>query len=180
MSLKQYKSGDMQIFYKIIQGSFKGRVVSLGIAFRTYDAPIGYLPFYGVNDFDFSGETSLKEELMARLPINLSSVASPHTLLIKEAAGDPEFTGSGDENSIDIQQTVKKDLLGYAMACASGIFVDGIMTALGGPVIKSLASKLIQSKVKQFIVSKGISGVTKKYLKEQSNFDTGKLLSSVP
>lgn len=180
MTLKQYRSGDVHIIYKIITVRSKGRVINLGMAFRTYDGPVGYFPFYGANDFDFSGETSLKEEVMARLPINLSSAGSPHTYLIKEAAGDVEFLGSGDGDMTDIQQQVRRDLLSHAMACASGVFVDGIMVAIGGPAIKSLVDQLIRSKVKQFILSKAISGAAKKHLKEYGNFDAGRLLNQVP
>lgn len=180
MALRQYKSGDSYILYKIIIGTPNGKPVNLGIAFRTPDGPIGYLPFYGANDFDFSGETSLKEELMARLPINLSAARSPHTALIRAAAGDVEFLGSGEADIIDIQQLVKGDLLSHAMACASGVFVDGIMMALGGPAIKSVVNQLINSKLRQFIISKAISSSAKRHLKEQGNIDVGRLLSHVP
>ena len=180
MPLKQYKSGETDIFYKTMTGTHKGKVIALGMAFRTHDAPIGYLPFYAVNDFDFSGETSFKEQLMARLPINLSAAGSPHTLLLKEAAGDVEFLGSGDESLTDIQQLVRKDLVRHAMACASGVFVDGVMTALGGPAIKSAVSHLVKSKIKQFILSRAISGAAKTCLKEQGGVDANKFLSASP
>lgn len=180
MALKQYRSGDADILFKVIKGTYNGKSVALGIAFRTHDAPIGYFPFYGAKDFDFSGETSLKEEILARLPIDLSAAGSPHTLLIKEAAGDVEFLGAGDGDMTDIQQLVKRDLVRHAMACASGVFVDGIMLALGGPTIKSLVDQFVKSKIQQFILSKAITGATKKYLKEQGNLDVDRLLSHVP
>ena len=91
--MKAYNSGQMKIWYKIIRGKghptfidTKNEIYNLGVAFRSQDSPIGYMPFYGVNDFDLSGNTTLKEELWARLPIDMSSVASPHTLLLKEVA----------------------------------------------------------------------------------------------
>jgi hypothetical protein len=189
MTLKQYRQDGTQVFFKVINGrphpSFveatsKNKSFNIGIAFRTHDAPIGYFPFYGANDFNFSGDTSFKEEVLARLPISLSSVASPHSLLIKETAGDVEFLGSGDEKLEDIQQLVKNDLLRHAMVSASGVFIDGIMVALGGPAIKSVVNQLIKSKVKQFVLSRAISGAAKKYLKENSGFDANKFLSDIP
>jgi hypothetical protein len=117
---------------------------------------------------------------MARLPIDLSAAGSPHTLLIKEAAGDVEFLGSGDENLTDIQQLVKKDLLRHAMACASGVFVDGVMLTLGGPAIKSMVEQFVKSGVRQFILSKAISGGIKNRLKAQGNFERDRFLTSAP
>lgn len=180
MPMKQYKSDNTDILYKIIKSRQKGNVIAIGIAFRTRDAPIGYFPFYGINDFDFSGTTSLKEELMARFPINLSSAGSPHSLLIREAAGDVEFLGSGDADLTDIQRLVKIDLLRHAMVCASGVLVDGVMMALGGPAIKSVINQLFKSSIKQFIISKAISNEAKKFLKDQGNIDAGKLLTHAP
>lgn len=180
MALKQYTSGHANILFKVINGTYKGRTVALGIAFRTPDAPIGYFPFYGANDFDFSGETSLKEQILARLPIDLSAAGSPHSLLIKEAASDVEFLGSGDEHLTDIQQLVKRDLVRHAMAYASGVFVDGVMLALGGPTIRSLVDQFVKSKIRQFILSKAMTGATKAYLKQQGNLDIDRLLSHVP
>ncbi len=189
MAMKSYRNGNTQIFFKILTGppnpSFtnkkaKSQVYNLGIAFRTSTAPVGYLPFYGVNDFDFSGETSLKEVLFSMLPINLSAAASPHSLLLKAAANDVEFLGSGEEDARDIQGLVKHDLLKHAMAAASGVFIDGVMTALGGPGINAVIQKLMKSKVKQFLVSKAISGQVKKMLKDQRNFDADKFLKNVP
>jgi hypothetical protein len=180
MTLKQYRSGGNLILYKVVHHNHRGRMVALGIAFRTQDAPIGYFPFFGADDFDFSGETSLREELLARLPINLSAAGSPHSLLIKEAAGDVEFLGSGDGDLTDIQQLVKKDLLRHAMACASGVFVDGIMLALGGPAITSVVGQFTKSKVQQFILSKAISSAAKKHIKEQGRVDVSSLLNHVP
>lgn len=189
MTLKAYQSGGTQILFKVISGKphprfrqdpSKDRVLNLGIAFRTQDAPIGYFPFYGSNDFDFSGETSFKEMVLARLPINLSSPASPHTLLLQATAEDVEFLGSGNEQLKDTQKLVQNDLLSHAMRCASGVFIDGVMMALGGTAIKSLVQQFTKSKIKQFIFSKSISSAGKSWLKTQANVDADRFLSEVP
>jgi hypothetical protein len=189
MALKRYSTGNTDVLFKIIQGkphpTFRGVhsrnvPVDLGMAFRTSDTPIGYLPFFSAKDFNLSGETSFKEEVLARMPIDLSSAASPHTILIQETLADVEFTGSGSEVLADIQQLVKKDVLRRAMAAASGVLVDGIMLALGGPAIRTAVDQLVASKVKQFILSRSISAATKKYLKEHGGVDAGALLNDVP
>jgi hypothetical protein len=189
MAMQRYRAGNMTIMFKLITGkphpTFAPRraaasAVNLGIAFRSADGPIGYLPFYGAKDFDLNGETSNMERLLSRLPIDLSSVASPHTLLLREAAGDVEFLGSGSEELVDIQSAVKGDLRRHAMACASGVLVDGVMTALGGPAIKSLVDQMVKSKLKQFMLSKAMSAGAKKYLKDQSNLDPDMFLQLAP
>lgn len=189
MTLRTYKSGDTEIWFKVIKGqrhpSFKAsasetRLFPLGIAFRTRDAPIGYLPFYGAKDFDLSGETSFKEQVLSRLPIDFSSAASPHTLLIVNASEDPDFAGAGDGDPNNIQQAIMRDRLSHAMRAASGVFVDGVMAALGGPAIKSLANQLVQSKVKQFVLSRAMSAAAKNHLKQQGNFDVDKFLNGIP
>jgi hypothetical protein len=180
MALKKYQSGGLTVMYKTITERVGSRQVALGLAFRTADAPIGYLPFYSAHDFDFSGETSLKEQLLARLTMGIWTAGSPHALLIKAAAGDVEFLGSGDEELQDIQRLVRMDLHRYAMSCASGVFVEGIMLALGGPTIKAMVQPLLKSRVQQFIVAKAISGATKQYLKDQGRLDADKLLSQAP
>ena len=174
--LKSFESGEMTVWYKVISGSphpsfakTGSRKIDLGIAFRSHDSPIGYYPFFGENDFNFSGETEIKEHILARLPIDLSSIASPHTLLIKATAEDIEFLGSGaGGNLIDIQKEVRLDLTKHAMRAASGVMVDGIMAALGGPVIKSVVSQFAKSAVKRFVISKSIGSAVKTYLKKTS------------
>jgi hypothetical protein len=189
MALQEYRKGSMTVMFKVIQGkphpTFSiGRsgqkLVDLGIAFRSVDGPIGYLPFYGAKDFDLNGDTSRKEAFLARLPIDLSSVASPHTLLLKEAAGDVEFLGSGSEALMDIQMAVKNDLRRHAMSCASGVLIDGVMVALGGPAIKSLVEHMVKAKVKQFMLSKAMSGAVKTYLKDQASLDADMFLRLAP
>lgn len=189
MPLQHYRSGPLLIHYKLIKGTphptfagqaNRGRQVALGFAFRTDDAPVGYVPFYNARDFDLSGETSFIEQVASRLPIDLSSIASPHTLLLREAAGDVEFLGSGSEVLPDIQQAVKKDLLQHALAAASGVFIDGLMLSLGGPTIKTAVAQMLRSKVAQFIVSKSISAAAKKHLKDSSRVDIDRLLSEIP
>ncbi len=180
MALKQYQSGGLRVGHKILRAPVNGQMLAIGIAFRTDDAPIGYLPFYGAKDFDFSGTTTFKEEMLARLPIDLSAAGSPHTLLIKAAAGDVEFLGSGDPDRVDIQQHVKRDLVRHAMACASGVFVDGVMLSLGGPTLRTLVEQLVSSRVKQFLLSKAISAAARKTLREQANFDPDLFLERVP
>ena len=189
MTLKTYTSGDTKIWFKVIKGkphpgfrdaAFNNQLFSLGIAFRTRDAPIGYFPFYGPKDFNLSGETSFKEQVLSRLPIDFSAAASPHTLLISEASEDVEFLGAGDGDTTDIQQAVKTDRLSHAMRAASGVFIDGVMASLGGPAIKSVVDQLIQSKVKQFLLSRAITGAAKNHLKSQSHFDVDRFLSGVP
>lgn len=189
MALKTYKSGGTDIWFKIIKGqaheSFRSaasnkQLVPLGIAFRTREAPIGYLPFFSTKDFDLSGETSFKEEVLSRLPLDLSSPASPHTLLIAAAQADVEFAGSGEDELPDILEALKNDRLRHAMRAASGVLVDGVMLALGGPAIKTLVGQLTQSTVKQFILSRAITSAAKNHLKSQGNFDVDKFLSAVP
>jgi len=189
MAMQQYRKGDMTVMFKLIKGKphptfalgrSGAQPVNLGIAFRSVDGPIGYLPFFGATDFDLNGETSRKEWFLARLPIDLSSVASPHTLLLKEAAGDVEFLGSGSEELIDIQSAVKSDLRRHAMSCASGVLVDGVMAALGGPAIKTLVEQMIKSKIKQFMLSKAMSAAAKQYLKDQGNLDPDMFLQLAP
>jgi len=189
MTLKTYKSGDTEIWFKVIKGkahpffrqaSAQDRQFNLGIAFRTREAPIGYFPFYGAKDFNLSGETSFKEEVLSRLPIDFSAAASPHTLLICEASEDVEFLGVGDGDTVDIQQAVKQDRLSHAMRAASGVFIDGVMAGLGGPAIKSVVDQLIRSKIRQFVLSKAISGAAKHHLKQQGNFDVDKFLGGAP
>lgn len=172
MALEQYRSGDLVILRKTIMGTPKGKPVALGMAFRTHDAPIGYLPFYGPHDFDFSGDTSWKEQVLARLPVDLSPTGSPHALLLQQTAGDVGFLGSGDEYLTDIQRPVRQDLLRYAMHCASGAFIDGVMVALGGPTLKSAARLALRSKVQQFIFSRAMGGAAKHLLKMQRGFDS--------
>jgi len=94
-----------------------------------------------MHDFDLSGQTSFKEEVLARLPIDFSAAASPHTLLIQQASEDPEFAGNGEADLPDIGQAVRHDRLQHAMNAASGVLVDGLMAALGGPAIKSLVGQ---------------------------------------
>ena len=180
MALNQYKSGNQVIYWKLIEAAPKGVQMPIGIAFRTMDGPIGYLPFYGANDFDFNGTTSFKEEVMARLPINLSAAGSPHTLLLKKAWEDVEFLGAGDGDMVDIQQQVKRDVVQHAMHCAAGVFIDGIMVSLGGPTVKTLVGQLLKSKARQFIVSKAMSAAIKQQLKAQADFDTDRILKGKP
>jgi hypothetical protein len=186
MALTHYQNGGTLILYKTIRGSAhpgfankssKAQVVDLGMAFRTNDAPIGYLPFYGSRDFNLSGDTSFIEEALARLPIDLSAAASPHTLLLQQTAADLEFLGTGSPDLPDIARAVKLDLLQHAMAAASGVLVDGIMASLGGPAINAVVSQMIKSKVKQFVVSKSIGAVAKKHLKEAGRIDVDRFLS---
>lgn len=189
MALKQHRSGTVVIYHKVIQGTahptFRKKppapqTVNLGIAFRTHDAPIGYFPFYGPRDFNLSGDTSLLEEALSRSPIDLSSAASPHSLLLEQAAGDLEFLGSGGDELVDIQQAVKLDQLRHAFAAASGVLIDGLMTSLGGAAVSSIVNQMIRSKVRQFIVSKGISAVAKKYLKDAARVDADRMLKELP
>lgn len=189
MTLQMYKSGRTQVWFKVItgkahpsfaEGRSKDQIHNLGIAFRTQDAPIGYLPFFGSKDFNLNGETSFKEQVLSRLPIDFSGTASPHTLLIKEAAEDVEFMGAGSEDMVDIELAVRHDLLSHGMRLASGVFVDGIMMGLGGPVIKSLLSQLMTSKIKQFVLSKAMTSAIKTHLKEEGNFDVDNFLKAAP
>ncbi len=189
MALSTYVADGIQVQFKMIQGKphpmFRDRtspnkLVRLGIAFRSSDAPIGYFPFYCANDFDMSGDVSLTEWALAHAPVNLSAAASPHTLLIQESLADVEFTGAGSEDAVDIQQSVKRDLNQQAMAAASGVFVDGVMLALGGPTINSMVGQLVKSPVRQFVISKSISAATKAYLKSTTPMDADRLLDGVP
>lgn len=189
MTLRTYTSGDTRIWFKVITGkahpAFRAlgaadTVRNLGIAFRTYDAPVGYLPFYAPKDFNLDGRTSLLERGVGLCPIDMSAPASPHTLLIREAAGDLEFLGSGEADLADIGRNVRNDLLGHAMRAASGVFVDSVMLALGGPAIRQLAGQLVASPIKQFLVSRAISGAAKRYLKHQGNVDVDRLLDTAP
>lgn len=188
MALSQYRSGNALVHYKLIKGTahptFAGSLnpapVALGLAFRTADAPLGYLCFYGARDFDLSGDVSWVEQAVSRLPVDMSAVASPPTRLLQAAAADLEFLGSGEADLTDIQRPVRNDLLGHAMRAASGVLVDGIMLALGGPSINALVGQLVTSKVKQFIVSKAISAVAKQQLKAAAGFDAGKFLGQAP
>ena len=179
MTMEHYHSGGTKIYYKTITARPKGAEIPIGMAFRTIEAPIGYLPFYDVNDFDFSGGASIKERILANISLGLSSAASPHTLLIQQASVDFQFTGI-DAESNNIQQKVRLDLIKYPFICAKGVFVESIMTALGGPAISSVANKLVKSRVKQFIISKGISSEAKTHLKRQGNIDTEKWLVNAP
>lgn len=164
--------------YKIIKGrphpnyrnSNSKQTYEIGIAFRTGDAPLGYFPFYDEDDFDFSGETSWKEKIMANLPVDLSSVASPYTLLVQGAAADVEFLGSGNPDLNDIQREVRLDLTSHAMASASGVFVDGVMLAIGGAAIQSIVRQFTKSAVKRFLVSKAIGAGAKNLLKKQAKY----------
>lgn len=187
MALTQSRGGAVMTYHKVIRGkphptfaskTNPNQIFDLGVAFRTQDAPLGYVPFYSRNDFDLSGQTSFKEEVLARLPIDFSAVASPHTLLIQQASEDPEFAGSGEADLPEIGPAVRRDRLQHAMTAASGVLVDGLMTAFGGPAINSLVRQLVASKIKQFIVSTSISALTKKQLKAAAGIDLDRL--SVP
>lgn len=180
MALKRYRSGDTDVYFKNMTVRVNGRPVIVGIAFRTKDAPIGYMPFYDKNDFNCDGATSLKERVFSRLPIDMSAAASPHTLLMRAAAEDPEFAASGEDSElVDIQRLVRNDLMRHAGSAAAGVLVDGIMTALGGPAIKTFVNQVVQSPVKQFIFSKAISGTAKSALKSQG-VNTSNFLSTPP
>ena len=189
MALRTYTSADTRIWFKVITGkahpSFRALGVAdtvrdLGIAFRTHDAPVGYLPFYAPKDFNLDGRTSLLERGIGLCPIDMSAPASPHTLLIREAADDVEFLGSGEADLVDIQRSVRNDLLGHAMRAASGVFVDSVMLALGGPAIRQLTGQLVASPIKQFLISRAISGAAKRHLKHQGNVDVDKFLGTPP
>lgn len=180
MALTQSRGGAVTTYHKVIRGKAHptfasktnpGQLFDLGVAFRTQDAPLGYVPFYARNDFDLSGQTSFKEEVLARLPIDFSAVASPHTLLIQQASEDPEFAGSGEADLPDIGPAIRRDRLQHAMTAASGVLVDGLMTAFGGPAINSLVKQLVASRIKQFIVSKSIGALAKKQLKAAAGID---------
>ncbi len=96
MSLERHRIGNTDVMSKVFTAVIGGRNLPIGIATRTMDAPVGYFPFYGVNDFDFSGTTSVRERLLAQIPLRFASVRSPHALLLAKVAEDPEFTGSDD------------------------------------------------------------------------------------
>lgn len=187
MALTRSHGGAVVTYHKIIRGKAHptfasktnpNQLFDLGVAFRTQDAPLGYVPFFSRNDFDLSGQASFKEEVLVRLPINFSAAASPHTLLIQQASEDPEFAGSGESDLPEIGPSVRRDRLQHAMTAASGLLVDSLMTAFGGPAIKSLVQQLVASKVKQFIVSKSITAVVKQQLKDAAGIDLDRL--SVP
>jgi hypothetical protein len=189
VTLKRYSADNTLILFKVIKGkahptftdrTSPNKLFSLGIAFRTSNAPIGYFPFYGANDFDMSGDTSFTEQVLARLPINFSAAASPHTLLVQEAWADVEFAGAGDADLIDIQGALKRDTLNVAMRAASGVFIDSLMVALGGPAIKTVVEQFVQSKVRQFILSRSMSAATKALIKQHAQVDTSKILDEVP
>jgi hypothetical protein len=184
MALTRSQGGTVVTYHKVIRGNahptfasknHPNQLFDLGIAFRTQDAPLGYVPFYARNDFDLSGQTSFKEEVLARLPIDFSAAASPHTLLIQQSSEDPEFAGSGEADLPDIGQAVRRDRLQHAMTAASGVMVDGMMAAFGGPAIKSLVGQLVTSRIKQFIMSKSISAGVKKQLKDAAGVDLDRL-----
>lgn len=185
--MKHYQNDGIKIMYKIIQGKAhprfrksKSGMHQLGIALRTEDAPIGYLPFYDQGDFDLSGDVSLKEKVLGNLPINLSATASPYTLLLKAAAEDFQFMGVGSPDLTNIQTQVRNDLTGHAMASAGGVFVDGVMMAIGGPTIKTIVNQFVKSSVKRFLISKAISSGVKTAIKKQANLDVDALLKSAP
>lgn len=187
MALTQTQSGSVVIYHKLIRGKaaagFKNpanpdREFDLGIAFRTNDAPLGYVPFFSRNDFDLSGQTSFKEVVLSKLPMDFSAAASPHTLLIIGASEDPEFAGSGDaEGPQEIGPMVRRDRLQHALTAASGVMVDGLMLAIGGPAINSTVGLMVKSGVKQFIVSKSISAVAKQQLKQAAGIDLERVVS---
>lgn len=180
MGLKHYRSGGADVYFKNMSAKVNGRTVMLGIAFRSKDSPLGYMPFYDRNDFNCDGATSWKEKALSKLPMDLSAAASPHTLLIRAAAEDPEFAAAGDDSTLDnIQILVRNDLIRHAGNAAAGAFVDGIMVALGGPAIKSFVSQVVQSPVKQFLFSKAISGTARSALKAQG-VDTINFLGKPP
>jgi hypothetical protein len=185
MKMTRNQSGALVSYHKVIAGSahptFADNIrratrVPLGIAFRTQDCPLGYLPFFSSNDFDLNGQVSFKEEVLARLPINFSAIASPHTLLIQEAAEDPEFAGSGDSELADIGPLVRRDRLRLAMTAASSVMVDSLMVAFGGPAVKAIVGQFVGSRLKQFVISKAISAAAKKQLKEAAGVDLDHLL----
>ena len=185
MALQTYKSSDVQIWYKVIRGKPHSRfrksedkLYDLGIAFRTASEPVGYFPFYGPKDFNMNGETSLIEKAASKLPIDFSGIASPHTILVEEAAADFQFTGTGSEDLTDIQKAMAIDKINVALRLAGGIFIDGVMMSLGGPTIKTLIKQCLKSEIKQFIISTTISGAVKSHIKNQSNFDVDKLLEA--
>jgi hypothetical protein len=180
MALKRYRSGDTDVYFKNMTARVNGRFVMVGIAFRTKDAPIGFMPFYDKDDFNCDGQTSLKERVLSKVTMGLSAAASPHTLLIQAAAADPDFAGAGEDSELaDIQRVLRKDQFDYARSAAGGVFVEGIMIALGGPIIKTFVNQVVQSQVKQFLVSKAISGAAKSALKSQG-VNTSHFMSTPP
>jgi hypothetical protein len=178
MPLKEYRVGNTRILYKVIKGKAHPRfrrskidVKELGIAFRTDDAPIGYYPFYDRKDFNLSGKTDWYESALSWGPIDMSSVASPDTLLLRGAAEDLEFMGSGNPDLSDIQRAVRLDLTRHGIASGGSVFIDGMMMALGGPMIKTIVSQFTKSAVKRFLISKSIGAGAKKVLKKNAGID---------
>lgn len=177
--MKKYTNGDIQIWYKVIQGmphpSFRSSKErkDLGIAFRTASAPIGYLPFYDQADFDLSGEVSMKETVVSYIPA--SDTASPYCRLIIQASEDPEFTRPIDGEA-SIQREVYRDRLKFALSVASDFYVDAIMMAIGSPAVTSVMKSLIQAPVKRFVLSKAVSSSVKAYLKNEYRVDVDRIL----
>lgn len=172
---KSFLEGEA-VWYKVISGrphpisGKANQVLKLGIAFRSVDAPIGYYPFYDNKDYNYDGSVSFMEEwVLSRMPINMSDVASPYTTLLRETAGDVGFLGAGEPDVIDITKEVQLDLLGHAMSVAAGVFVDSMMTALGGPAVKTIVGQFTKSTVKKFIISKAISGAMKAKLRKYAS-----------
>lgn len=180
MPLRRYMSGNTAVYYKTMAGSLNGRKVHYGIAFRTSDAPIGYLPFYDVNDFDCSGSTSFKEQVLARMPMSLSMAGSPHTRLIQLAHEDPEFADGSEDGALEnITRAVGLDRTRRALAAAGSVFIDGVMLTLGGPTIRQIVAQLVRSSPLQFLVSKSIGATAKRLLKEEGRVDVDMLRTAL-
>lgn len=173
--LQKYASEDGTVWFKVISArphpfsGKSGQNVALGMAFRTADAPIGYLPFYEALDFDLDGSQSFVEKYVYGSIVG-DGVASPHTALIRAAAGDVIFLGSGDPELTDIQQQVKRENLQNALTIAGGAFVDLTLTAIGGPTAKAIVGQFTKSALKKFLISQFINAQAKKRLKEYAGF----------